>query len=191
MLLSQLSQIWTPPRVRAGAALLCAAAASVFAAPSAHAQLPVVSAVFAQTGNTFNYNFSVFNNTPNILAIVNINLPQGATISNFSAPTGFQTTYDSGVGIVSFLADADPNTPQDFFAGTTVNGFLLSSQTNLNGVGFDALDDQGNFYAGTVSAVAAAAPEPSSLGLLAFAAPSAGIFIAYRRRKNTSASLKG
>ena len=188
MELSQLSLFLLRRSTRTGAAVLCAAAA-LCAAPAAHAQMPVVSAVFGQTGTTFNYNFSVFNNTPFTLAIVNINLPTGATLLGTpSAPTGFIAPYDPGVNIVSFAADADTTTPQDFFAGTTVSGFLLSSQTNLNGVGFDALDEQGNFYTGTVNAVAA--PEPSTLGLLAFAAPAMGAFIA-RRRKNKSVSLKG
>ena len=113
-------------------------------------------------------------------------------ITNRVPPTGFQIAYDANglgtnQGVVDFLTT---DGTRDFFANTTVSGFLLRSSTNLNGAAFSTFDVNGNTVNGIVTAVAA--PEPGTLGLLAFgAAPAAGALLAFRRRFASSASLKG
>ena len=182
--------------VQGGAACFALAAACVLApVQKAHAQLPVVTAQFTQGGGFFNYNFSVFNNTPATLADVNVAFPTNAVATNLSAPAGFQIVFDANglgqnQGVVDFFTT---DGTQDFFAGTTVSGFLLRTTANLNGAAFNALDVNGNEYNGTVVAVAAAAPEPGTLSILAFGGtPAAAALLRLRRRrKSASASLKG
>ncbi|MBC8102608.1 MAG: PEP-CTERM sorting domain-containing protein [Cytophagales bacterium] len=178
-------------RWSAAAALsLGALALAGVATPSARAQSVGVSALFTQTGSLFNYNFSVANNTPFTLADVNFVVSAGTALTNVSAPTGFQIVFDSGSGFVDFLADNDPATAQDFFANSTTSGFFFSSPVQLNGTAFEALDVQGGSFTGNITT--AVAPEPGTLGLLAFAGvPVAAALLSRRRRFAASRSLKG
>lgn len=191
--------VYRSPRraVRLLCALSVAAAAALFPS-SAHAQLPLVSAMYTQSGGIFTYNFSVTNLTLFTLVDVNVTVPTGVgSVSNLSAPTGFQITFDPGLGLVDFLADADPATPQDFVSGSTVSGFLFDSSVLLVAPPFNALDDQGNSYNGTViiTPAVAAAPEPGTLSLLALSGVAIAALAARRRRfadsSYISRSLKG
>lgn len=173
-------------------ALIGLAAVAVVAIPrDARAQAspppqpaPLVSAIYTQGGGFFSYNFTIQNLGTTTLADISLAVPTGAnSVTNLSAPTGFQSIFDPSLGFVDFLADNDPNTPQDFFGGTSVSGFLFRSPTLLTGARFDALDENGAATNGTIRLSASAAPEPGTLGLLA----AAGIpLAALVRRRFTS-----
>ena len=179
-----------PRRALWGAIGLLAAAGALGAQP-AHAQQ--VFATYYTGGGGFFYNLSVRNNTTTTLADVTINLPTNATASNFSAPLGFQFNYDpNGNGPNMGVVDLFPTggSTRDFFAGTTVSGFLFRSTTQLNGATFTSLNAAGSQFNGTIVTTAGAAPEPGSFALLAFAAAPAFALVA-RRRARAAASLKG
>ncbi|MCI0538382.1 MAG: hypothetical protein L0Z50_24505 [Verrucomicrobiales bacterium] len=121
----------------------------------------------------FQYDFSIFNNGPEDVVIVNINdAPNDPLIdATLTAPAGFQADYDAGVLIVSFLGDSDL-----FAVGNTYDGFSFQSLAapGANFGTYDALTVSGNFLAGDVDLVSAV-PESgntfltASLGLLALA----------------------
>lgn len=176
---------WLPAIIPAGLIAIIASQPQ-----AAHAQAPIISAVYTQGGGLFNYNFSVQNLGSFTLADISITVGS-ASVLNPVAPTGFQIAYDPGLGLVDFLADNNAATPQDFFAGTTVSGFRFTSNTLLNGARFDATDDQGIPTNGTVRATAVAAPEPGTLGLFAFAGMPFAAALVSRRRFAASRTLKG
>lgn len=190
---------------RGGAGLLFAAAAcaaTVGTPRASHAQQ--VTATYTQGSGFFNYNFTVFNNTLFEIFDVSIALPtvpvSTALTTAQGAPAGFQTTVDNGQsngttrtnGFIDFSPLA--GSTSSFFAGSTVRGFLVRSPLQLNGLTFTTLDaSPRGGSTGTVVTTVAAAPEPGTLGLLAFSGtPAAAALLAFRRRRFiSSASLKG
>lgn len=121
----------------------------------------------------FHYEYSVENTGPEeivIVSIVGVPLGDPDIGPSLTAPAGFLASYDSGLGIVDFLADAGL-----FAAGTTVSGFSFDSFAPPGAVTFTALGSLGETFAGaTEGPVGAAIPEPVSglllglgLGLLA------------------------
>lgn len=159
------------------------------ALPSAHAQAPVVSALYTQSGSIYNYNFSVQNVGLFTLADISISVPTGINaVTNLSAPTGFQILFDSDLGLVDFLADSDPLTLEDFFPGMTVSDFLISSSTLLTERPFTALDDQGTLTSGTIRV--SAAPEPGTLSFFLLT-PVALLLASRRRHRATTPLVKG
>lgn len=172
---------WLPATVPLGLVALVTLAGS-----SVRAQAPLVSAVYTQTGGFFDYDFSVQNLGAFTLADVSITVPMGVgSVTNLSAPTGFLNLFDALSGLVDFLADADPGTPQDFFAGTTVSGFQFRSSTLLTASPFTALDEMGNATSGTIQV--SAAPEPGTLHFFALAgALVAAVALTRRQRIATS-----
>lgn len=176
-------------RHRTLAGLTLIGALGAFSAGAAHAQSQVaVAPTVTRSAGVYTYSYTVTNFTTTDLLIVNLdNLPlvPGA-LYNFSAPTGFQigaVPYDSGIGIVSFLADASVFTP-----GVSVSGFTFSSLYAPATVPFDTIDTSFSAVTGTTqgpSIAPAAVPEASTLvsvgaGLLALT------FLAVRRRATRS-----
>ena len=103
---------------------------------------------------TYSYSYAVLNQGPTFdLAIVNLNI---ATTSNplaQTAPPGFTSLFDPGVGIVSFLEDGNPITPQTFSPGSTTAPFTFTSTLAPVPILFDALDANGTSFTGfTLSA---------------------------------------
>lgn len=174
------------PRRLAAPLALAGAFGILLSAGSARAQLQVVVApTVTQTGALFNYSYSITNFTSVDLAIVNISglPPESDTATSLTAPTGFQTTFDSGNGIMSFspVASTDPNAPT-FGAGTTVSGFSFSSVFSPSAVSFDTLDANGASSTGTTLGPAGApVPEASTLVSLGLGL-SVLTLIAVRRR---------
>ena len=127
---------------------------------AAHAGLIVESA--ASGGGPFHYEFSVENSGPEEFAILSLNAP---TFDPFIAaslvvPTGFLASYDSGLGIVDFLADTAL-----FGVGPKLSGFSFNSETGPVSSFFDvftALDSAGNELTGQVARI----PEPTTLALI-------------------------
>src|SRR5438067_11994077 len=110
---------------------------------AATAQVSVVPGVTTNLGVT-TFDFAIANSTPNDLVIVTIGVPAfPGAIFDLETPTGFVTNFDSGLGLVDFLADTD-----SFAAGSTLSGFKFSSHLPPGPSQFTALDLQGNLYAG-------------------------------------------
>ncbi len=172
------------PRRLAAPLALAGAFGAFFSAGSARAQLQVVVApTVTQTGSLFTYNYSITNFTSADLAIVNISgLPQESdTATNLTAPDGFQTTFDPGVGILSFSPTL--TSTQAFSAGSTVSGFSFDSVFSPSTVSFDTLDVNGATSAGTTLGPGGApVPEASTLVSLGLGL-SVLALVAVRRRR--------
>jgi hypothetical protein len=77
----------------------------------ARAQVTVTPTVLFD-GTLYHYDYTVTNLTSFDLAIVDVHVAaQADAVQNPTAPPGFITVFDPGVGIVSFLEDFDPATP--------------------------------------------------------------------------------
>jgi hypothetical protein len=162
------------PGLRSGASALFAALCLFVAASQAHAQVDVTPTVSFANG-VYSYNYSVANSSAEDLALVNINVTPGLfTIQNLLTPAGFQSVYDTNLGIVTFLSDANV-----FGAGTTLDGFTFDSPYAPSATMFDALSLNGTPFVGTTQGPVV--PEPGSLALLVGLGVT-GI-VALRRRK--------
>lgn len=154
---------------------------------SAQAQVTVSGEFIEQTpsGSGFVFDFDVFNNTANTLALVDVTIPGGVTPTNLMAPVGFQIVFDPGLGLLSFLEDSDPVTPQSFAPGSTITGFTFQTPTQIGPSSFSALDVEGNLFSGTTTLTASstAAPEPGVLPLLGVAAAGQLAFTLRLRRR--------
>ena len=97
----------------------------------------------------YTYSYGVLNKGPVFdLAIVNLNVATNSNLMNLSAPPGFSSIFDPGVGIASFFEDADPGTPQTFAPNSTTAPFTFTSDLAPVPIGFDALDAGGNPFTG-------------------------------------------
>ncbi len=173
-----------PPRRLAGPLALAGALGALFSAGAARAQVSILSNVQTTNGTLFNYSYSVTNAslTGQDFPVITFAAPSLAGgLTNLSAPTGFQISFDPGVpggGLVSFLEDSQmfSSTPAVF----SFTSAFAPTLTPFQAVGFDAA---GNSItsSGTVSAPAPV-PEASTLVSLA-----AGVllltFCAVRRRR--------
>jgi hypothetical protein len=143
---------------------------------------------FNSTLALYTYSYSVTNNLADPLALVNIAvLPDPTAVLNPMAPTGFLTIFDpgpfDGVGLVSFLEDADPETPQSFAPGTTVSGFSFQSRFGPNPTPYTHVNANSGVevVGGTTVGPAAVIPEPGTLLLGLSAAP--GLLLLPLRRR--------
>jgi len=148
-------------------------------AQTAVAQLQVDMTATPLGGGLFQYDLSIFNGFAEDVLLVNINdAPAGDPLIDASlvTPPGFLAVYDSGVSIVSFLADTDI-----FATGNTYSGFSFQSLAapGAHFAIFDALTINGTSLAGDVTLISGV-PESgntflsASMGLLAVA-------LAYKR----------
>ena len=138
--------------------LICSAAAM-------GGPITVMPAV-TQNGSMFHYDYTVANMTGLDLAVLDIAVPGGPTVFSLVAPTGFQTAFDSGLGLVSFLEDTA------VFGATPISGFAFDSSLGPGSTSFTAtlLDAQFNvstMTGSTTGPAGGAVPEPGSLSLLA------------------------
>ena len=142
-------------------------------------QSVLVPSTVTGNGTTgYTYNYSVMDATTMELAIVTVPTATNSALTNLIAPTGFEITYDSGNGLVSFAEDNDQTTTQTFAAGSTVAGFSFTSLNAPGTVTFDALDVSANDYTGTTTS---AVPEPTSTALLLVGVTLVGGFLIRRR----------
>jgi len=140
---------------------------------SARAQVSVTPTVTSDAA-AFHYDYAVTNLTASDLAVVTLSVaPVPQAVQNLTAPLGFIASFDSGVGLLSFLEDADPATLQTFAPGTTVSGFRFDSALAPVPTTFEALDLAGGVFTGPTLGPAdpgGVIPEPGTLGLLGTAA---------------------
>lgn len=150
------SKFVRPPVLAAGLAILAMAIGS-----SAQAQVSLNSAFTFNMGTgLYTYSYGVTNSGAFDLAIVDVNVAPNAGLTNLTAPTGFFATYDPGLGIVSFLEDADFTTPQTFAPASTVSAFTFMSRVGPSPTTFAALDVTGNTTTGVTTGPI---PEPATL----------------------------
>ena len=148
--------------------------------------LLLVAPLFAQTtwGNTivsrtatplgggiFQYDFSISNSGPDdvvLLTFTDAPVSDPLIAPSLTTPSGFLASYDSGLGLVDFLADSDL-----FAAGTTKGLFSLQSSADpsTNFKAFEALSTMGDIEHGTINGVPDAGSTllMASLGLMALA----------------------
>lgn len=173
---------WLPVVVPVGVMAL-----SAIMPRAAHAQADVFGTFF-NTGGVFSYNLSVQNLGQPTLALVSfVAAPGAGSVTNLSAPAGFQISFDSGNGFVDF-SPTSPLTNGDFTFNRTVPNFRFTSTVALAGRPFTALDENGVETTGTLRITAA--PEPGTLGFLAVAGLPLAALVS-RRRRAATASLKG
>ncbi|MDQ6764488.1 MAG: hypothetical protein M3Z22_00065 [Verrucomicrobiota bacterium] len=168
---------------------LCVAGVFLGSAHSASAQVLVTPVVTFNVGTgVYTYTYSVTNNSANTLAIISFGArPATAfTVQNRTAPMGFISTYDSGNGLVSFLEDNNPATPQTFAPGSTVSPFSFTSTFGPGATTFQALDIFGNTFTGVTQAPI---PEPGVLALCALAVPMLGILLFRRKVRSATVSV--
>ena len=160
------------------------ALATALSAIACHAQVIIPSSVNFDIGTgNYTYAYSVLNNGPAInLAIINVPVAQGSDLMSLVSPSGFQISFDPGVGIVSFLEDADPGTLPTFAPAATIGLFTFTSTVGPATVTFDALDANGNTFTGTT--LSPAVPEPGITTLLCMASLVPALFS--RRRRSAS-----
>lgn len=138
-----------------------------------------VNGSFSFANGVYSYSYTVSNfGTSADLAIVDIPVGSGVSITNLVAPTGFGILFDAEpVNLVSFFEDSDFNTTQTFGPDSTSGTFSFDSTSGPAPVSFSALDANGDTFTGvTISAV----PEPSSLIL--FGSAAIPLLISRRRR---------
>ncbi len=137
-----------------------------------------VNSNVTSSGGVFTYSYTVTNfGTTFDLAIIDIPVGEGVTVTNVIAPTGFGATFDgSPINLVSLFEDSDPATTQTFAPDTTSASFSYDSVFGPSVVTFSAIDANGDSFTGTTQS---AVPEPSSLMLLGTVAIP---FLGIRRR---------
>ena len=147
------------------------------------AQVPTVTPAVTFSGGLYHYNYSITNNSSNDLFDVSLHVQAGpGIILNLSAPVGYQSAYDSGLGLVDFLEDSST-----FATGTPVSGFTFDSrlQPGLNQIDGFTVDSNGNIITNSFTGTTVV-PEPGTFALLG-AAVTAGA-MAMRRMKSRKAS---
>ena len=135
-------------------------ALSILASGMANADAVTVTSTVTPIGGLFQYDFSIANGTLDDLPVLDITVTPGITIEDLTAPSGFQTAYDSGLGLVSFLE----NTAS--FGSTPLSGFKFDSSLAPNTSTFTAtLLDLTTFDASTMSGntQGPVVPEPGML----------------------------
>lgn len=132
-----------------------------------------------QNAGIFTYTYTVTNfGTTFDLALVEIPIGVGVSISNLTAPTGFAAITDGApVNSVTFFEDTDGSTLQTFAPGSSQGVFSYTSSFGPAPVTASALDANGDTYTTTTFSPV---PEPSSL--LLFGAAAVPWIISRRRR---------
>ena len=124
----------------------------------------IVTPTVTPVGSLFHYDYSIANNSPDDVVLVDISVPPASgAVQNLTAPSGFLTAFDSGLGLVSFIEDTA------FFGSTPLDGFAFDSFYPPGTTMFQATilnSATGDLY--TMSGpTTAPVPEPGSGGLLA------------------------
>jgi len=146
---------------------LASGAVVLLAAEVAGGAVVVDATVSPVGGGIFHYDVAITNSEAEDLVLVSLlhgPLSDPYIEPSLTAPAGFLTSYDDGLGIVDFLADSAL-----FNAGSTTSGFSFNSvAAPMTAFGdFEALGDFGGSFRGLVNLTVTAVPEPGALALLA------------------------
>ena len=143
---------------------------------AAQAQVTVTPTV-TQNGSLFHYDYRIMNGVTDDLSIITLEgLPmQNDAVKNLMVPNGFVGSFDSGLGLLSFLEGT-----QAFSVNTTFSGFGFDSLFGPVDGTFSALDINGTEFRGN-TLIAAAVPEPGTVSLLCGVVT--GAVFALRRRR--------
>jgi hypothetical protein len=134
-------------------------ASAAFATASSIVVAPTVTPILGG----YQYAYTITNNTPDDPFIIDIPVPADpADISDLTAPAGFKTAFDSGLGLVSFVEDSN------YFTSTPQSGFFFDSPVAPGTVAFQATVlslSAGDLY--TISGpTLAPVPEPAYFSFL-------------------------
>jgi hypothetical protein len=147
----------------------------------AAASTVVVSPTVTPIAGGYEYAYTITNNTPDDPFIIDIPvLADPSAIFDLTAPSGFTSAFDSGLGLVSFLEDSSN------FTSTPQSGFSFDSAFAPGAVTFQATvlsSTTGGIYtiSGPTLGPNAAVPEPAYVSLWLLAT-FAGLVI-YRRNR--------
>jgi hypothetical protein len=121
----------------------------------------------APLGPLFQYNYTIANTSGDDLAVLDIAVTPGISITGLTTPAGFSDAYDPILGLVSFLENSSA------FGPAPISGFIFDSSlaplpTTFNGTLLDS-----NFNVVTIggSTTGPVVPEPGYMLLLVFAVP--------------------
>lgn len=146
-----------------------------------HAQAIVTPTVTQLSNGVYHYNYSITNTSADDLFDVDIQVLSGpGVVFNVSAPTGFSSLYDYGLGLVSYTEDTGV-----FSMNTAVNGFVYDSLLAPKSSVFTAnrTPSSGGIIA-TNGITPSAVPEPGILTLIG--AISAMSLCALRRKRSST-----
>lgn len=125
-----------------------------------------VTAVVTLSGSLYTYDYTVADAT-GLLAVLDIAVTPGISITNIQAPGGasaFETAYDSGLGLVSFLEN------NAVFTDAPEAGFTFESPVAPGASSFDVTLFDGTTGSGSVEGpLVSSVPEPGSWMLCALA----------------------
>lgn len=153
-------------------------------AGTAQAQVSV-SDLVTQSGGLYHYDYTVINTSPADVLFIDIPvIPDPTAVQNPSAPAGYGISFNSGLGLVSFLEDTDPLLNPQFFGSTPVSGFTYDSPFAPTATTFTAytLDPNGNLVPVTGTVVGTVVPEPSALLAYAVCAVTGALLLRRRPR---------
>ena len=165
------------PRGRPWHGIVLLLATSLFATADSIVVAPTVTPI----AGGYEYSYTITNNTPDDPFLIDIPVPTDPTaISGLTAPAGFTSAFDSGLGLVSFLEDSSN------FTATPESGFSFDSPDAPGAVSFQATvlsSTTGGIY--TISGPTIAptpTPEPAYLSLWLLLPVFACLFMHRRNR---------
>lgn len=152
-------------------------ATSVFASADSVVVTPTVTPI----AGGFQYSYTITNNTPDDPFVIDIPVPADpSAIFDLTAPSGFESAFDSGLGLVSFVEDSSN------FTSTPQSGFFFDSPDAPGSVMFQATvlsSTTGGLY--TISGpTLAPVPEPAYISLW-FLTGFLGLLV-YRRNRHSA-----
>jgi hypothetical protein len=161
-------------RLATAVALVC------FTSTLAMAGSITVTPTITAMAGIFHYDYSIANTTPNDVFLIDIPVPPSATaIQNLTAPAGFVSAFDSGLGLVSFLENTS------LFGSIPMGGFAFDSALAPGMATFQASFVNSTGGIETFSgATMAPVPEPGSMGLLAMSM--LALMLGRRHRRNNA-----
>ena len=140
----------------------------LLASSIAGATTVTVTPTVTHVGSLYKYAYSIVNDTPDDSFLIDIPVPKDPdAVLDLTAPAGFETAFDSGLGLVSFLENTS------MFGSTPAAGFSFESPDAPGAVDFDATllsSSSGSLYT-LAGPTVAPVPEPAqALPVVLFAA---------------------
>jgi hypothetical protein len=146
---------------------------------------PLLVATVTPAGPLFHYDYAItFNPADDEIALVTVTLVPGDTLTALTAPAGFQTSFDAGLGLLDLL----PALGNTFPLTGTLSGFAFNSPRSVAPTSFTALtinfDSLNGATTGPVGPIPV--PEPVAGVLLSLGLAVLGRHRIVQRRKRDS-----